>query len=159
KGLDTLTSLGMVHELPHESLGQKAADLYLQWSKEGEVPVISPTWAQADDIAARIRLGLRARGDLIGPEVTVRKLDNLGWTSAQIKDARQRGVEGVVFRGRYAYTESTQSLAVGDKVRSTMKGRTKDGNTINSGQQHTIAGFTNTTIILNNGWEVPKDWG
>ena len=119
KGHDILTELGMVHEIPLDQLTQKAADLYLQWSAKGkEVPVISPTCAQADDIAARIRDGLRERGDLKGEDRIVRRLVNLNWTPAQIQDARENGVEDGVVLLRYgAYREDTQALAVGDLVR------------------------------------------
>ena len=129
KGHDILTELGMVHGIPMDQATQKAADLYLEWSAKGkEVPVISPTWAQADDIAARIRVGLRERGDLKGDDRIVRRLVNLNWSPAQIQDARENGVEDGVVLLRYgAYREATQALAVGDLVKTTMGGKTKDG--------------------------------
>jgi conjugative relaxase-like TrwC/TraI family protein len=97
-GHDTLNALGMVHEMPLEKLAQRAAELYLQWTAGGEqVPVISPTWAQADEIAARIRQGLRERGDITGDEQTVRRLVRLDWSPPQIEEAKEQGAEGVVF--------------------------------------------------------------
>src|SRR5262249_1466437 len=93
KGFDILNGLGMVHELPASELTQKAADLYLAWSAKGDyVPVVSPTHIQADEIAAKIRQGLRERGDLKGEDHTVRKLVNLGWSQPQRAEARKQGV-------------------------------------------------------------------
>ena len=129
KGHDILTELGMVHELPLDQLAQKAADLYLEWSAKGQdVPVISPTHAQAAEIAAKIRQGLRARGDLTGEDRIVRRLVSLDWSPAQLKDARKHGVEeGIVLLRYGAYREEKQALAVGDLVKTIMGGRTKDG--------------------------------
>ncbi|HLJ92762.1 MAG TPA: MobF family relaxase [Gemmataceae bacterium] len=163
KGHDILNGLGFVHEMPLDQLAQKAADLYLRWSAQGkDVPVISPTWAQAEEIAGKIRSGLRARGDLEGRDRIVRRLINLNWSPAQIKDARTSGAEEGVTLLRYgAYREDTQALAVGDQVKTTMGGRTKDGkHTLRNGQKFRIAGFTkNDDPILDNGAVVDKDWG
>jgi conjugative relaxase-like TrwC/TraI family protein len=163
KGHDILTELGMVHQLPLDQLTQKAADLYLQWSAGGkDVPVISPTHAQAAEIAARIRQGLRARGDLTGEDKIVRRLVNLGWSPAQLKDAKQHGVdeEGIVLLRYGAYREDTQALAVGDLVKTSMGGKTKDGRQLKNGQKFRIVGFTETDDpILDNGAVVDKQWG
>jgi conjugative relaxase-like TrwC/TraI family protein len=163
KGHDILTELGMVHEIPLDQLTQKAADRYLEWSAKGKaVPVISPTWAQADDIAARIRVGLRERGNLTGEDRTVRRLVNLNWSPAQIEDARENGVEDGVVLLRYgAYREETQSLAAGDLVKTTMGGKTKDGrHALRNGRKFRIAGFTRSgDPILDNGAVVDKNWG
>lgn len=161
KAHDTLKDLGMVHELPLDELAQKAADLYLAWTAKGDaVPVISPTHVQADEIAARIREGLRDRGEITGPDVTVRKLVNLGWSKAQIEDAKENGAEGVILTRYGAFREETQSLAAGDLVRTTRGGKTKDGHELNNGQRYSIKGFTkDNDPILNNGWVIDKDWG
>jgi hypothetical protein len=162
KGHDILTELGMVHELPLEDLTRKAADLYLQWSAGGEtVPVISPTHAQAAEIAAKIREGLRARGDLKGEEQIVRRLVNLNWTPAQIKDARKHGVEeGVVLLRYGAYREDTQALAVGDLVKTTIGGTSKDGRKLRAGKKFRVTGFTKSDDpILDGGVVVDKNWG
>jgi conjugative relaxase-like TrwC/TraI family protein len=160
-GHDMLTELKMVHEVPQESLCARAAEWYLKWSQEGAfVPVISPTHAQADEIASKIREGLRARGDLQGDDHVVRRLINLQWSPAQISDARENGVEDVVLRRYGAYTESVQSLAAGDLVRTTMGGKTKDGHALRTNQRFSIAGFTdNGDTVLNNGWIIDKEWG
>jgi len=162
KGHDILSELGFVHQLPLEQLAQKAADLYLQWSAKGaDVPVISPTHAQADEIAEKIRKGLRERGDITGEDWVVRRLVNLNWSPAQLKDAREHGAEGVTLLRYGAYREETQPLAAGDLVRTTMGGKTKDGkHTLRNGQKYQIADFTaGGDVILNNGWIVDRNWG
>ena len=161
-GHDILSELGMVHELPLADLAQKAADLYLQWSAKGEqVPVVSPTHAQAAEIAAKIREGLRARGDLKGEDQPVRRLVNLNWTPAQVKDVRKHGVEpGVVLLRYGAYREETQHLAVGDLVKTTMGGKAKDGKKLRAGKKFRITGFTKGgDPILDGGVVVDKNWG
>ena len=162
RGHDMLSELGCVRELPLEQLTQTAADLYLQWSAGGDhVPVISPTHAQADAIASRIRQGLRERGDLKGKDRIVRRLVDLQWSPAQVKEAKEQGAEGVVLSRYAAYREDTQALAVGDLVRTTMGGKTKDGkHRLCNGQRYRIQGFTKAgDPILSNGWVVDRDWG
>ncbi len=161
-GHDTLKQLGMVHELPLAELTQKAAELYLQWSAKGEnVPVISPTWAQAGEIASRIRQGLRERGELTGEDHSVRRLVNLNWTPAQIAEARKHGGGDVILQRYGAYREDTQALAIGERVRTTMGGQSKDGkHRLRAGQRYRIAGFTaENDPILSNGWVVDRQWG
>jgi conjugative relaxase-like TrwC/TraI family protein len=162
-GHDILTELGMVRETPLDRLTQTAADTYLNWTARGGfVPVISPTHAQADDIAERIRAGLRARGDLTGDDRTVRRLVDLQWSPAQLKDAKKHGAgEGIVLTRYGAYRDDTQALAAGDLVRTTMGGKTKDGkHALKNGQRYRVNGFTRGgDIILSNGWVVDKNWG
>jgi conjugative relaxase-like TrwC/TraI family protein len=163
KGHDTLSQLGFVHELPQDQLAAKAAERYLAWSAKGEpVPVISPTWAQAEAIAVVIRQGLRARDELTGEDQVVRRLVNLNWTPAQLKEARQHGAEEGVTLLRYgAYREDSLALAVGDQVKTTMGGTTKDGqHRLRAGQHYRIAGFTaGGDLLLNSGWVVDQHWG
>ncbi len=162
KGHDTLQQLGMVHELPLAELTQKAAALYLQWSAKGEqVPVISPTWAQAGEIAAKIREGLRERGELTGEDRTVRRLVNLNWSPAQMADARKHGGGEVTLLRNGAYREDTLPLAVGERVKTSMGGQTKDGkHRIRGGQRYRVTGFTpDGDVILHNGWVVDRQWG
>jgi hypothetical protein len=163
KGHDILCELGFVHEIPLGQLTQKAADLYLRWSANGtDVPVISPTHAQGNEIAAKIREGLRERGDIEGDDKTIRRLVPLGWSPAQVKDGRENGVEeGVTLVGNAAYREETQALAMGDLVRTIMRGKSKDGaHEFKNGQKYAIAGFTrDDDPILNNGWVIEKNSG
>jgi hypothetical protein len=161
-GHDMLNGLSMVHEMPLEKLTQRAADLYLAWTGgKDQVPVISPTHAQAAEIAARIRQGLRARGDLTGEEQTLRRLVRLDWSPPQIQEAKEQGAEGVVFTPYGAYLDQTQALAAGDRVRTTMGGKTKDGkHRLCNGTRYRIRGFTEAgDPVLNNGWVVDKNWG
>src|SRR5579884_1915311 len=128
KGHDMLQELGMVHEVPLAQLTQRAAELYLQWMAKGDhVPVISPTWQQADDITEKIRRGLKERGELTGDEQIVRRLVNLHWSPAQIEDARKHGGGEVTLLRNGAYREDTLPLAVGERVKTSMGGQTKDG--------------------------------
>jgi conjugative relaxase-like TrwC/TraI family protein len=161
-GHDILSELGMVHELPQDELAQRAAELYLRWTANGEyVPVVSPTHAQADEIALLIRNGLRARGDLTGDDHVIRRLTSLNMTPPELREARKEKPEGVVLLGYGAYREETVALAVGDVVRTTMRGKSKDGrHFVNAGQRYTVAGFTETgDPMLNNGWVIDKNWG
>jgi conjugative relaxase-like TrwC/TraI family protein len=161
-GHDMLSGLGMVHEMPLGELARRAADLYLEWTAKGDqVPVISPTHAQADEIAAMIRQGLRARGDLTGEDRTVRRLVRLDWSPPQIEEAREQGAEGVVFTPYGAFLDQTQVLAAGDRVRTTMGGATKDGgHRLCNGTRYRIKGFTRAgDPVLNNGWVVDRNWG
>src|SRR5262249_16992996 len=110
----------------------------------------------------KIRQGLKARGELTGEDRIVRRLVNLGWSPAQLKDAKQHGVEeeGVVLLRYGAYREDTQALAVGDLVKTSMGGKTKDGRQLKNGQKFRIAGFTDDNDpILDNGAVVDKNWG
>jgi conjugative relaxase-like TrwC/TraI family protein len=161
KGHDVLSELGMVHEMPLVELVQKAADLYLDWTKNGEsVPVISPTHAQADELAEKIRDGLKARGDLKGKDHEVRKLTNLNWSPAQLKHARENGAEGVVLLPYGAYAEEKQSLAKGDRVRTTMGGTSTTGKRIRAGRKFTVEGFTRDGgVRLSGGVIMPKSYG
>ena len=162
KGHDMLNALGCVREMPLDQLTKEAADLYLQWSADGDpVPVISPTHAQAHEIAAYIRQGLWERGDLKGEDHIIRRLVDLAWSPAQLKEAKEQGAEGVVLTRNAAYAEEAQALAVGDLVRTTMGGKTKDGkHRIYNGQRYSIKGFTkDDDPILSNGWVVDKNWG
>jgi AAA domain len=162
QGHDLLKQLGFVHELPLEKLTQKAAELYLQWSAKGEhVPVISPTHLQAGEIAANIRQGLRERGELTGEDHLVRRLVNLNWSPAQVEDAKKHGVGDVTLLRYGTYREDTLPLAVGERVRTTMGGKTTDGkHRLRAGQRYRVAGFNaDGDVILHNGWVVDKNWG
>jgi conjugative relaxase-like TrwC/TraI family protein len=161
-GHDMLRQLGMVKELPLSELAQKAAELYLEWTASGEsVPVISPTHAQADDISARIRQGLKGRGELKGEDRIVRRLVNLNWTPAQVEDAKKHGGGGATLLRYGAYREDMVALAIGERVRTTMGGTTLDGkHRLRAGRRYQIKGFTKTgDPILSNGWVVDKGWG
>ena len=162
-GHDILTELGMVHELPADQLAAKASELYLKWTETGNfVPVIAPTHALGDEIAAGIRKGLRKRGDLTGEDHAMKRLMPLHWSPAQVRESKKRGLpEGVAIVGGNAYREMQQHLAVGDLVRTMVQGRTKDGkHRFKAGASYTIKGFTEECDpVLNNGWVVDKDSG
>jgi conjugative relaxase-like TrwC/TraI family protein len=162
KGHDMLKQLGFVHELPLNQLTQKAAELYLLWSAEGkQVPVISPTWAQADEITGKIRQGLKERGELADGDHSVRRLVNLHWSPAQMEDARKHGGGGATLLRNGAYSEESLKLAVGERVKTSMGGETKDGkHRLRAGQRYRVDGFTGEgDPILNNGWVIDKQWG
>src|SRR5262249_21047636 len=126
-----------------------------------KVPVISPTHAQADEIAAMIRQGLKGRKELTGDDQTLRRLVRLGWAPPQIEEAREGGAEGGGCTQYGALLGDTQVLATGDRVRTTMGGKTKDGrHRLCNGTHYCIKGWTEAgDPILNNGWVVDKNWG
>jgi conjugative relaxase-like TrwC/TraI family protein len=162
KGHDMLQQLSMVHEVPLAQLTQRAAELYLQWTAKGDhVPVISPTWAQADDITEKIRQGLKERGELAGEDRSVRRLVNLHWSPAQMEDARKHGGGEATLLRNGAYREETLPLAVGERVKTSMGGQTKDGkHRLRAGQRYRVDAFTaEGDAILNNGWVIDKHWG
>lgn len=67
----------------------------------------------------------------------------------------------MVLAGYVAYREDIVTLAVGDIVQTSMRGKSKDGrHVINAGQRYTIADFTEAgDPVLNNGWVLDKYWG
>ncbi len=59
------------------------------------------------------------------------------------------------------FRASTVPLAAGDRVRITTGGKTKDGrHRVNNGALYTVKGFRKSgDLVLDNGWELPKDFG
>lgn len=149
--------------------------------------VVSPTHAEAERITQAIRAGLNAQGKL-GPERTVSGWVSSHLTDAQKADATeyepgdllqfhqnapgyQKGSRVVVKEGakipvelanRFEMYRATQfALAVGDRVRVTAGGKTKDGkHRLSNGSLLTVQGFTkHGDIVVDHGWVIDRDFG
>lgn len=149
--------------------------------------VVSPTHAEAAWITAAIRSGLKEKGKLDGERI-VKAWVPAHLTDAEKADATQfelgyllqfhqnckgyqKSARVVVEEGPKLPTEHAKRfevyrptqlmLAVGDRVRVTAGGKTKDGkHRLSNGSLLTVEGFTKRgDIIVDNGWVVDRDFG
>ncbi len=149
--------------------------------------VVSPTHAEADRITLAIRDGLRSQGKL-GKERMVNGWVPMHLTDAQKADATEyepgqlvqfqqnangykKGSRLVVDDGvtpptqlahRFeVYRPAQFTLAVGDRIRITAGGKTKDGkHRLSNGTLLTVEGFTKRgDIIVDGGWIIDRDFG
>ena len=149
--------------------------------------VVSPTHAEAANITLAIRDGLKAQGKLDN-ERTVNVWVPKHLTDAQKGDATEyepgnmlqfhqnaRGhkkgsrltVEDGVkapteFANRFeVYRPQPLALGVGDRIRLTAGGKTKDGeHRLSNGSLLTVQGFTKRgDIIVDHGWTIDRDFG
>ncbi len=149
--------------------------------------VVSPTHAEADRVTVAIRDGLRTQGKL-GTERMVNGWVPMHLTEAQKGDATEyepgdlvqfqqnapgykKGSRLVVADGasppttlahRFEVYRPVQfTLAVGDRIRITAGGKTKDGkHRLSNGTLLTVEGFTKRgDIIVDDGWVIDRDFG
>jgi conjugative relaxase-like TrwC/TraI family protein len=148
--------------------------------------VVSPTHAEANRVTAAIRDGLKAKGKL-GNERIVTAWVPAHLTDAEKADRTQyepgdliqfhqnakgykKGSRLVVGEGAEAPTELANrfevyrraqfALAVGDRVRVTAGGRTKDGKRLDNGSLFTVEGFNKRgDIIVGHGKVIDRDFG
>jgi hypothetical protein len=148
--------------------------------------VVSPTHAEANRITDAIRAGLKTQGKL-GKERIVTAWTPAHLSDAQKADATEhepgyllqfhqnatgykKGSRLMVGDGtppptklaeRFEVYRPTQlALAVGDRVRVTAGGKSKDGKRLSNGSLLTIEGFTKRgDIIVNQGWVIDRDFG
>ncbi len=149
--------------------------------------VVSPTHAEADRITAEIRAGLKAQGKL-GQERLVNGWVATHWTEAQKSDPTEyepgyliqfsQNAPGYVKGSRMIVDNETKppitlakrfeayrpvqfTLAVGDRIRVTARGQTKDGkHRLNNGSLLNVQGFTaRGDIIVDHGWVIPREFG
>jgi conjugative relaxase-like TrwC/TraI family protein len=149
--------------------------------------VVSPTHAEGDRITAAIRAGLKAQGKL-SEERTVAAWVPAHLTDAQKVDITeydpgdllqfhqnapgyQKGTRLIVSQDGKTPTELAKrfevyrpaqlALAVGDRIRVTAGGKTKDGkHRLSNGSLLTVAGFTRRgDIIVNHDWIIDRDFG
>jgi hypothetical protein len=151
-----------------------------------ECLVIAPTHSEGARVTAAIRDTLRSEGRL-GEERELLQLTNLHLTEAQRRDVQsyqegdvlqftqnakghRRGERLTVLAGQpppaelaarfQVYRPGTLKIAVGDRLRLTANGSTKDGHRLNNGELLTVAGFTKAgDLVDHRGWVLPKDWG
>jgi hypothetical protein len=149
--------------------------------------VVSPTHAEADRITEAIRAGLKGQGKL-GVERTLTAWVPSHLTDAQKADPTQyepgdllqfhqnapgytKGSRLIIGDGikpptelakRFeAYRPTQLALAVGDRVRVTAGGKTKDGkHRLSNGSLLSVEGFTKRgDIIVDHGWVIDRDFG
>ncbi len=149
--------------------------------------VVSPTHAEADRITAAIRAGLRKETKL-GEERIVNTWISGHLTDAEKADPTQydpgemlqfhQNAPGYVKGSRLivggkvkpptelanrfeVYRPLPLALAVGDRVRITAGGKTRDGkHRLNNGSLFTIEGFTRRgDIVVDRGWVIDRDFG
>jgi conjugative relaxase-like TrwC/TraI family protein len=158
--------------------------------KNGEAKsalVVSPTHAEANRITEAIRAGLKAKGRL-GKERVVNAWVPAHLTDAQKSDPTQfdsgdliqfcqnaagfrKGTRLIVGEGveppielakRFeAYRPTPLALAVGDRVRVTAGGKTKDGkHRLSNGSFLSVQGFNKRgDIIVDHNWVIDRDFG
>jgi conjugative relaxase-like TrwC/TraI family protein len=158
--------------------------------KDGEAKsalVVSMTHAEANRITEAVRAGLKAQGKL-GEERIVKGWVPSHLTDAQKADATEyepgdllqfhqnapgykKGSRLIVgekvkpptgLANRFELYRPTQfALAVGDRVRITAGGKTKEGeHRLSNGSLLTVQGFTKRgDIIVDHGWVIDRDFG
>jgi conjugative relaxase-like TrwC/TraI family protein len=149
--------------------------------------VVSPTHAEANRITAAIRASLKAKGKLSKERVVKawvpayltdpQKTDTTQYDKGDLLQFHQnapghtKGSRLVVEDGikppvelanRFeAYKPVQLSLGVGDRVRVTAGGKTKDGkHRLSNGSLLTVEGFTQRgDLIVDHGWVIDRDFG
>jgi conjugative relaxase-like TrwC/TraI family protein len=149
--------------------------------------VVSPTHAEGNRITQAIRDGLKAKGKLKEERIVTgwipahltdaQKADAAMYEPGDLLQFQQnapgfkKGSRLIVAEGakvptgvakRFESYRPTQlALAVGDAVRVTAGGKTKDGkHRLNNGSLLTVQGFTkNGDIVVNHGWIINKEFG
>jgi conjugative relaxase-like TrwC/TraI family protein len=149
--------------------------------------VVSPTHAEGEQrVTQAIRDGLKAKGRL-GKERIINVWAATHLTDPQKADlteyepgymvqfhenapGHKKGSRLVLGEGvepptqladRFAVYRPVQlSLAVGDRIRITAGGKTKDGHRVSNGSLLTVEGFTKRgDIIVGHGWVIDRDFG
>ena len=149
--------------------------------------VVSPTHAEAARITDAIRAGLKEQGKLKDEHV-VTGWFSAHLTDAQKADAtqydsgdfiqfnqntkqHQKGTRIIVEEGKTiptndanrfeVYRPTAIALAIGDRVRITAGGKTKDGlHRLANGSLYTVGGFTKRgDIVIDHGWVIDRDFG
>jgi hypothetical protein len=149
--------------------------------------VVSPTHAEAARITDAIRAGLKEQGKLKDEHV-VTGWFSAHLTDAQKADAtqydsgdliqfnqntkqHQKGTRIIVEDGKTIPTKDASrfevyrptpiALAIGDRVRITAGGKTKDGlHRLVNGSLYTVEGFTKRgDIVIDHGWVIDRDFG
>lgn len=190
RGFDQLDALGWVHELDDDIRDEQIAKEYVDLiRKKQSTLIVSPTHREADHLTEATRNELRSHG-LIGKHdqiVTALKPRHLT-EGERANPAYLQPGDVVIFhqnsRGyrkgervtitdhvptaltmnakRYAvYRPMQMPLAVGDRIRMTAGGRTKDGqHRFNNGSIFDVREIQpNGDIKLTNGWTIDRQFG
>jgi conjugative relaxase-like TrwC/TraI family protein len=187
EGFRRLDKLGWIREIPHEDRYRQLAADYVDAIAAGKSAlVVSPTHAEKDRVTSEIRRQLKERGIVGRDERPFLRLVNAQLTEAERSDSASYAPGDVLQFHRSAkgyrpgqrvqvdgqtlpldcskrfsvFHSSTLRLAVGDTVRITHNGHTKDGRRLNNGTIYRVAGFDkHGDIVLGNGWTVSRDFG
>jgi len=168
---------------------RRIAEDYLQaLADKKSVLVVSPTHAEAKAITAAIRGELKAAGKLGAEEREFTRLVQVDTSEAErglatsyrpgdviqfhqnAKGGYVKGQRLIVsdpasvpleHAGKFSlYRPERIALAEGDRIRFTGNVATVDGeHTLKNGNAHTVAGFTEDGITLENGWVIPATCG
>lgn len=190
RGFDQLDRLGWVHELDDDVRDSKIARDYADTLVAGKSAlVVSPTHREAEHLREAIKTTLRDRGMITGDDQEVRTLQPLHLTEGEQHDpAFLKEGDVIIFQQngkgyrkgsrvtvgprvptsitdqaeRFSvYRPSKILLAVGDKIRLTAGGETKDGkHRLNNGTVYDIQGIDKSgDITLSNGWVIDAAFG
>jgi hypothetical protein len=150
--------------------------------------VVDPTHKDGDRLSETMRQLRKAEGLIDQEDHSVPRLVPLSWSPPEKADPqRYEGNEVVQFfhsTGPFragqrikaselmpelhradpehfqVYEQTTLPLAVGDTIRITANGKTKDGHRVDNGRIDAIASFTESgDPVLSNGWVLGKDFG
>jgi conjugative relaxase-like TrwC/TraI family protein len=190
KGLDRLGWIREIpHAGRYWVLSQAYLSAVLEKDKNGNAKtalVVSPTHAEGDRITRFIRDALKADGRL-GKERTFATWVPAQMTEEQKGDATnyekgdllqfhknapgfKRGGRLVLNEGETAptqlanrfevYRPTELSLAVGDRLRVTANGWSKEKHRLANGSLYTVKGFTKKgDIVVDNGWVIDREFG
>lgn len=184
--LDGLTYLGWVQKV--EDNAPLVEDYVAALNAKKSVLVVAPTHAEGGEVTADIRARLKQDGKIGKDDHVVRQLVAANWTEAERGDLeRYDGSEVLVFHrnsgtfkagqvvpiaefkpgdhwksaGHFSvYHEAKLSVAAGDVIRITARGKTTDGHRLDNGSLYRVKGFNkHGGLVLDNGWTVAKDFG
>lgn len=184
-GFDRLDALGWVKTTEgHEAL---VNDYMAGLSAGKEQLIVCPTHKEGGEIVNELRERLKQEGLIGKNDRTFETLVPLGVTEAEKKDLVESGAdvllqfnrnsgqyragdridnvlaEGEALRPDHytAYARSSLALAAGDTIRITANGRDKSKkHRLNNGSRYKVKGFNrHGDIVLDNGWELEKDFG
>ncbi len=190
EGFDELNRLGWVKALPREEREERLASDYVKAvsGKNAESAlVVSPTHAEGERITSAIRERMRDKKRLEeqrlfpvwqasnlteaerGNAANVRVGDMLQFhqhVSGHKRGSRFIAEEGATLPLDHPerfqhYRPSVLQVAVGDRLRVTANGKTKDGkHRLDNGSLFTVQGFTKSgDIVVDRSWVVSKDFG
>ncbi|MCZ2341355.1 MAG: relaxase domain-containing protein [Bacteroidales bacterium] len=189
--LDALKWIRQVDdEERYQQLASAYLEAVKERAKDGDPKtalVVSPTHAEAAKVTDAIRTEMKADGTLTGERVVTAYV-SAHLTDAQKTDVTEyetgdliqfhQNAKGYVKGTRLLVDEETKppieqaerfevyrakplSLAVGDRIRVTAGGTTKDGeHRLSNGALFTVEGFTKQgDIKVNDGWVIDRDFG
>lgn len=186
EGLQRLDRLGWIHEVPAGERERALAEAYLETVNAGKSAlIVSPTHAEGARLTAELRTQLKATNHigaesreferLIPAHLTLgQKLDPTSYQNGDVLVFHQNakgfakgqrltvGSDPIPLdqAERYGVFRSSRiELAEGDRIRIT-SGGSAGSHRLNTGDLFTVKGLTKKgDVQLDNGWELPRDYG